>query len=299
MEDIWSHHDALMYQALSLFPEKLEGTLLNTNDFRTRFTDFYGRPVQDIVEALHLYGRNGYFKADFLLTAEYFTHGSALDKIALALSQLQPESVPDSDKYLGLVEVVYAKAVDHQPLTIAEVRGLPDKARPFLAYKLSNIDRRRLREELAIYNDNATIQPSRLEKSTKNEPSIHTARVTMEGKDRRIVRVVVNGDREYTIAKLQVGRAPYDFMHYLFLPENSDIDVTIEDIHDDGKGVKSSSGRKDLTELVGDCGFDKVLKEAFFSTMKNDRVRFRPITSLNAKQFNALKKRSAGIVKKS
>jgi hypothetical protein len=88
-------------------------------------------------------------------------------------------------------------------------------------------------------------------------------------------------------------------MHYLFLLDNSDIDVTIDDIHDDEKGVKSCSARDDLTELVRDCGFDKALKDAFFPTVKKDKVHFRPVTELNTKQFNALKKRSAEIDKKS
>jgi hypothetical protein len=288
-----------MYRALSLFPEKLEEKFLDANDFRNHFADFYGRPVQDIVEALHRYGRNGYFKAEIMLTAGYLTQGSALDKVTLALNKLQPEPASVPATHRGLSELVYTKTVDQLPLTIAEVRGLPDGAGPYLAFKLSDIDRQRLREALAIYNDNSLIPPSRLVKNTKSEPSMHVARVSMEGQDRRFVRVIVSGDREYTVAKLHVGRAPYDFMHYLFLLDNSDIDVTIDDIHDDEKGVKSCSARDDLTELVRDCGFDKALKDAFFPTVKKDKVHFRPVTELNTKQFNALKKRSAEIDKKS
>lgn len=164
MDDTWSPHDALMYRALSLFPEKLEGEFLDVNDFRNHFTDFYGRPVQDIAEALYLYGSKGYFEAGIMLTANYLKQGNALAQVAAALNHLRPGSDVTPDEHRGLSSATYAKVVRGSTLTISEVRNLPDDARPYLVFKLSNLDRRRLREELAIYNDNAFIQPSRLEK---------------------------------------------------------------------------------------------------------------------------------------
>jgi hypothetical protein len=178
---------------------------------------------------------------------------------------------------------------------MAEVSNLPDEAKRYLAFKLSDIARERLREELAIYNDNAFIQPSRLVKSTKSEPAAYAARVSMEGSDRRFVRIIVTHSGEYTIAKLHAGRAPYDFMHHLFLPENSDIDITIKEIQ---KDVKSCGQRSDLTELVGDCGFDKALKSAFFSTMSSDRIHFTPVVSIDRQQLDAVKKQAEKVRKK-
>jgi hypothetical protein len=167
----WSTRDARMYRALSLFPENLEGKFLSPDEFRGYFKDFYGRPVQDIVEALHKYGQNGYFKAKIMLSAEYLKGGKALDRLALALDQLRPE--PEFDAGRGLGEPVRAKVMAKLPLTVAEVRNLPDGARPYLEFKLSKIDRSQLREDLVVYDN--SFQPSRLVKSTKSESTAGSA----------------------------------------------------------------------------------------------------------------------------
>lgn len=171
----WSRYDAHMYRALSMFPEELEGKFVGTDDFRSYFKDFYGRPVQDIVEALHHYGQRGYFEHEIMLTPEYLEHDKALAKADSALSQLQPtpSSPPDAHSRLG--KPVHSKVLTKQPLTVAEARSLPDSARRYLAFKLSGIDRVRLREELAIYNDDAFIQPSRLAKSTGSKNAARPA----------------------------------------------------------------------------------------------------------------------------
>jgi hypothetical protein len=160
----WSTRDAELYRALSLFPGNLEEKFLNPDEFKGYFKDFYGRPVQDIVEALHEYGRNGYFKAEIMLSAKYFKGGKALDRVTLALDQLRPE--PEFDERRGLGEPVHAKVMAKLPLTVAEVRNLPDGARPYLEFKLSKIDRQQLREDLLVYDN--SLQPSRLVKSTQS-----------------------------------------------------------------------------------------------------------------------------------
>jgi hypothetical protein len=58
---LWSKYDASMYRALSLFPKNLEGKPLSPSEFANHFKDFFGRPVQDIIEALRHYGQQGYF----------------------------------------------------------------------------------------------------------------------------------------------------------------------------------------------------------------------------------------------
>jgi hypothetical protein len=285
----WSKYDAQMYHALSLFPENLEGKFLNPDEFRGHFKDFYGRPVQDIVEALHHYGREGYFKAEITLMPEYLKQGQAIGRVMAALSKLQPEPSTPPNERSGLSKRVHAKVLAERSLTMAEASSLPDDAKRYLAFALSDVDRTRLREELAIYNDNSSIQPSRLVKSTRSEPTTYAARVSMEGLDRRFVRIIVTHSGEYTIAKLHAGRAPYDFMHYLFQPENSDIDITIKEVQ---KDVKSCGKRNGLTELVGDCGFDKMLKSTFFSTMNSDRIHFTPIADIDPQQLDAIKKQA-------
>ncbi len=166
---LWSKHDAEMYRGLSLFPKELERQYLNPDEFRSHFRDFYGRPVQDIVEALRHYSQKGYFKYEIVLTAEYLKHGQALGQVTAALNKLRSKPSPLPNGRNGLSKPVHTKVLAERPLTRAEERGLPDEAKPYLLFKLSNIDRERLREELAIYNDDKFIQPSRLVKSTQSD----------------------------------------------------------------------------------------------------------------------------------
>lgn len=292
---LWSKHDAEMYRSLGLFPEKLEGQFLGVDEFRSHFRDLHGRPVQDITEALDQYSHKGYFRYQIKLAAAYLKHGRALNQIETAMRALQPEPETPPAAYHGLSEPVHAKVMAARPLTKAEASNLPDEAKQYLEFGLSDIDRARLREELAIYNDNSFIQPSRLVKSTRKEPSEYAARVVMNGPERRIVCIAVNGSGDYPIAKLQAERAPYDFMHYLFRPENSNRVIELEEVQ---KNLTSCSGRSSLTALVNDCGFNKALKDAFFETMANDKVRFSPEAKINRQQLEAIKKLSAKFVNK-
>ena len=145
---MWTKYDATMFRALSLFPEELENKPLSPSEFTSHFKDFYGRPVQDIVEALHYYGQEGYFKFELTLTREYLNHGQALAKI---LDKLSGSSV-SPDKYHDLSKLVYDKVVAGQPLTKVEASALPDNAKSYLAFRLSDIDRGRLSDDLATYD---------------------------------------------------------------------------------------------------------------------------------------------------
>jgi hypothetical protein len=144
---MWTKYDADFYRSLSLFPEKLENTPLSPSEFTNHFKDFYGRPVQDIVEALHHYSQKGYFKFEVTLRPEYLNHGQALTKILDKLSG----SSASHDKYHELGKLVYDKFVAGQPLTKVEASALPDNAKSYLAFKLSDIDRRRLSDDLVIH----------------------------------------------------------------------------------------------------------------------------------------------------
>jgi hypothetical protein len=137
-----------MYRALSLFPYKLEEKPLSPSEFTSHFKDFYGRPVQDIVEALHHYSQGGYFKFELTLTHEYLNHGQALAEILDKLSG----SSASPDKYHGLGRLVYDRVAAGQPLTKVEASALPDNAKSYLAFKLLDIDRGRLSDDLAIYD---------------------------------------------------------------------------------------------------------------------------------------------------
>lgn len=280
----WSKYDSGIAEALKVFPQNLEGEPLSTNEFSKHFKVFYGRPVQDIVEALRYYGEKGYLKAEIELAAEYLEHGKGIRQITTSLNALRPAISATADATNGLGESVYLKVVDKLPLTLAEVGSLPDVAKSFLLFNLSGIDRDRLRVELAIYNDNTNIHPSRLEKYTEKEPAIRTARVSMEGPDRRFVRIIITHYGEFTISKLQYGGGPYNFMHYLFELDNAGMRIESDDV----QKVSRCEARKDLTALVGDCGFNKPLKDAFFPLMKSGELRFRPIAEINIKQLRAI-----------
>ena len=159
----WSSYDAQFFRALSKFPDELEGKYLGVAEFVSYFKDYYGRPVQDIVEALYLYGQSGYFKADILLGDEYLESAKALDPLTRALDQIRPE--PEFDEHCGLSRRLYTKVVTAQPLNKAEVLNLPARAKNYLEFRLSNIERHRLHEELVIYDN--SYQPSRLVKSAQ------------------------------------------------------------------------------------------------------------------------------------
>jgi hypothetical protein len=291
---LWSKYDAQMYRALSLFPEDQEGKFLDKDEFRGYFKDFRGRPVQDIVEALDHYSRQDYCKYEIKLAAEYLKQGQALSQITAVFRALQPEPATPPVAHHGLSEPVHAKVIAGRTLTKVEASNVPDEAKNYLVFKLSAIDRTRLLEELNIY-DNDPLQPSRLVKSTRKEPNEYAARVVMDGSERRIVCIAVTGSGDYPIAKLQAERAPYDFMHYLFRPENSNQEVTIKEVQ---KNIASCRGRSNLTALVDDCGFNKALKDAFFETMTSDKVRFSPVAKIDGKQLEAIKKLSAKFGKK-
>lgn len=168
----WSKHDTLMVNGLNNFPENLETTLLNVSQFRSYFTQFQGRPIQDIVEALRRYGDSGYFQYEIRLDPEYLNHGKALEAVKTALNSLG-SGTTESNKLRGLSKRVYAKVVSQGQLNMAEVSTLPEAAKPYLLFKISNLDRERVRKELAMYNDNSFVYPSRLEKIKVNklEPS--------------------------------------------------------------------------------------------------------------------------------
>ena len=285
----WSQHDALMYGALRDFPENLKEKFLDANDFRSHFTDFYGRPVQDIVEALHLYGKDGYFKAEIMLPVEYLEQGKTLDRVTIALNRLHPDTPDLPDKHRDLGKLVYAKVKTKQPLSVTEVRNLPDEAKPYLVFKLLDIDKQRLRNELAIYDANAS-QPHRLEKSKTIEPVSRIAHVFMDG---RSINIMI-ADRIYTIAKLSRDGSHYNFMRYLTDPNNSDFAISNEEI----SHIDSCKNIKDITELIRHCGFDLSLKKAFFSK-KKDKLNFWATANLDAKQYSAVKKRALTVENKS
>ncbi|MDB5184376.1 MAG: hypothetical protein JWN38_184 [Candidatus Saccharibacteria bacterium] len=262
---LWSKRDAEMYRGLSLFPKELEGKFLNVDEFRSHFRDLYGRPIQDIVEALSHYGQQAYFKYEIRLTAKYLKRGQALAQATAALSKLQPEPKSPTDAFDGLSEPVHAKVLAEQPLTVAEVRSLPDEARFYLAFMLSDIARERLREELAIYNDNTFIQPSRLVKSKKAGTATNT--VSVPAPDAQPVANLSQSTP--TLTSKAAKLSPLSLHDIRLTPESYDKHkgvLHLAPFHDRiiaGKGgVKRSNGKKYDQCWIMECIFksDKSLK---------------------------------------
>ena len=151
---MWTKYDADFYRSLSLLPERLENKRLSPREFTAYFKPFYGRPVQDIVEALHRYGQKGYFKFELTLTPSYLEQGNFLSE---AMAKLSGSDVAPN-KYHGLGSRVYAKVLADRPLTKAEASKLPENAKPYLAFSLLITDRQRLKEGLTIH-DSALFRP--------------------------------------------------------------------------------------------------------------------------------------------
>jgi hypothetical protein len=121
---------------------------------------------------------------------------------------------------------------------------------------------------------------------SESEPATREASVFMRG---RLVCIAITGDNAYPIARLEENGTHHKFMNYLTAADNSDIDITINDI----SSIKGLQSTRDLTELARHCGFSKQLKEAFFKTSKHGKVRFRPTAYLNDKQVEAVKIQAA------
>jgi hypothetical protein len=163
----WSARDAEVLPELMALQKELEDKPLAISEFRRHFKSFYGHSIQSIVDALGHYGQDGYLTVEIVLNSGYLEQGKGLDTVTLALNQLRAEPV-EADKYRGLSRRLYVKVVKEQSLNKAEVLNLPDKAKDYLEFKLSGIDRQRIQMELAI--DNVSIHPSRLGKSITKKP---------------------------------------------------------------------------------------------------------------------------------
>lgn len=90
--------------------------------------------------------------------------------------------------------------------------------------------------------------------------------LTLDGTN--IVAIFPDGKKRI-IKKLRTDLGTFNFMRYIFIHQNKDIPISV--IQTEVKGCKS---REDLTELVRNCGFDKVLKSYFFEGTTKRKVRF-------------------------
>lgn len=169
MSPTWlSAYEAQIFRAISMFPKEHEGKFISIDELRKHFKGFHGRPGQDVLEALQLCKNRGYLDYKILLAPDYLEQGEALGQLTAALHALQPESDTPPAVHHGLSKLILAKVVANRPLTKAEASGLPDEAKRYLGFMLSDIDREQLRQDLAVYEDSTFIAPSRLVKSIES-----------------------------------------------------------------------------------------------------------------------------------
>lgn len=166
-------YDANIYRELSLFPEELEGKPLSPSEFTSYFKSFFGRPIQDIVEALWRYGQQGYFNFELKLSPEYLEYGNFLPDAMAKLSGTAPT------KYHGLVKRVQDKVLANRPLTVAEARNLPDRAKSDLTFSLSDIARQRLKEELVIHDSGINLPVIPQGKTVNKWPPLNVSEIRL------------------------------------------------------------------------------------------------------------------------
>lgn len=111
-------------------------------------------------------------------------------------------------------------------------------------------------------------------------------RVFMQG---RVVCITISGDKTYEIKELEENGPYHKFMNYLLAPENTDIDLSLEDI----RGIKGLKATRDLSDIARYCGFNKKLKKAFIPVSKSDRLRFISRAQLDNEQVEAIKNQAA------
>ena len=87
------------------------------------------------------------------------------------------------------------------------------------------------------------------------------------------------------IKKLRTDGPQYNFMNYLLSHPNTSVSRAEVNEYVDGCATT-----KDLTELVRYCGFDKTLKNYFFSACTDKRVVFTPVITLTGDNMAKLLK---------
>jgi len=103
----------------------------------------------------------------------------------------------------------------------------------------------------------------------------------------RVVTLFSNGPHGFSVPlkKLRTDGPQYNFMNYLL--SHAHTSVTRAEVNE---YVDGCAATKDLTELVRYCGFDKTLKNYFFSALTDKRVVFTPAITLVGSDMSALLK---------
>ncbi|HJQ09063.1 MAG TPA: hypothetical protein VJ836_06295 [Candidatus Saccharimonadales bacterium] len=163
-----------------------------------------------------------------------------------------------------------------------------DGAQPLIDFSITNDEvRSEIKRRLTQRTQLDTPMPSSniVSERAGGAPTSWEGRVIKEG---RVIHIAITGDATYTIARLEQGGSYDTFMDYILDSDNTDIDVSIEDI----KRLKGLQSATSLSLLARYAGFVKPFKKAFFTTSNKDRVRFKRVATLSDEQVKAIKYRA-------
>ncbi len=143
----WPQHKVYLYGQLDLFPEKLEGQMMG---MRGLAHYFIADSILDLVGVLRAWQLDGFFKFETTLSVGYLKWERDQE---IMQSRVDVPSVPHELPDIGDVR---PKVKDQAPLTASEVDHLLDilprsNANEYLRFKLTNVDRQRVRTELHTY----------------------------------------------------------------------------------------------------------------------------------------------------
>ncbi|MBW4061175.1 helix-turn-helix domain-containing protein [Candidatus Saccharibacteria bacterium] len=150
MERYWPQEQVYLFAQLSLFPEKLAGEALGEEAFK-RYVPASPRGDFDLMATLHQYERAGYFKFETTLSNQYTDRVRKLALMADRADLLGPAAMHAAAGHNGLSSEVALKVAATAPLTTAEVETLPNEAKRYLLFTLTDINRQKFTDELTAY----------------------------------------------------------------------------------------------------------------------------------------------------
>lgn len=307
----WPEARVFLFGEAALFPERLEGRIVNNSEFLTFFPEGYDKyfkakavnNTQSEISEIN--------KIEFTLELIDYIRNYRFDNLTTGKRTKPERSLNHQEQLLLAVRRKYDKYGERPVIELTDIwqdqsNRLPERSTfwelIFAAhFNTGYIDVVNIGyegtyttahnqelplpfAEINVRSGNLFYQAIQPPKLKKFRPEISNARVIV--KDHRFVCVVLHDSEEYRIAPLQRGAAPYNFMQYLLANQSTDIDL--DDVKENVEGCRSVTN---LTEIVRACGFDKSLKKAFFTKMSGGRINFNATVILNEGQMTALKNR--------
>lgn len=307
----WPEARVFLFGEAALFPERLEGRIVNNSEFLSFFPEGYNkyfrvRAVNDTQSKIFQIN-----KIEFTIELIDYIRNYRFDYLTTG-KKIKPErSLNHQEQLLLAVRRKYDKYGERPVIELTDIwqdQSIRDPERsPFwelifaahfntgyvdvinIGYEgtYTSAHNQELPlpfAEINVRSGNLFYQAIQPPKLKKFNPEISNARVIV--KEHRFVCIVLNDGKEYQIAPLQRDAAPYNFIQYLLANQSTDIDL--DDVKEDVPGCRSVTN---LTEMVRACGFDKSLKKAFFTKMNSSRINFNANAILNEGQLTALKNR--------